>query len=99
MAHLTETTDWRFGITHSRMLAMIWSADARHARTQRAKLAYAQQLGKPIRLVCLGTTRLPEDLCAGYGDVQVARVGDQAEAGRQIQVWLAELDAREAADA
>jgi hypothetical protein len=95
MALLTETTDWRYGIAHSRMLCLIWSADARHARTQRAKLAYAQQLGKPIRLVCLGTTRLPEDLCAGYGDVQVARLGRAAEVGRQIGAWLEELNKRE----
>lgn len=92
MLHWTQTADWRYGIRHSRMFCLIWSPAPQYAPTQRAKLAYAQALGKPIRLLCLGATRLPEDVCAGYVDCQVARVGSQEEAAQQVQAWLAALE-------
>ena len=95
MSHLFATHDWRWAIRHSRLLCMAWSADPQDATTQREKLAYAQSLGRPIRLLCLDDTRLPEDLCVGYEDLQAARVASQEEGGRQIKAWLAELDARE----
>jgi hypothetical protein len=88
MARLYQGSDWRFGIARSRMLAMVWSAEAQHAQMQRQKLAYAMALRKPIRLLVLDGTRLPEDLCTGYADVQVARVSSARAAGQQIQDWL-----------
>jgi hypothetical protein len=88
MARLYQGSDWRFGIARSRMLAMVWSAEAQHAQMQRQKLAYAMALRKPIRLLVLDGTRLPEDLCTGYADVQVARVSSARAAGQQIREWL-----------
>jgi hypothetical protein len=89
---MTTTTDWRYGIRHSRMVCLIWSDLPKYQAIQRTKLAYAQELGKPIRLLCLEGNRLPEDLCAGYADVQTARVTTQADAAQQIQAWLRELE-------
>jgi hypothetical protein len=87
--------DWRWGLRHSRMLCLIWSARPEYAQIQRTKLAYAMQLGKPIRILVCGADCLPEDLCAGYADVQVARVAQADDAGPQVQRWLAALEARE----
>jgi hypothetical protein len=94
MPHIYDGTgraDWRSGLRQSRMLVMLWSAAPQHQALQRQKLAYAQQLGKPIRVLHLEHVRLPEDLCAGYADVQVAQVQTEREAVQQIQAWLAEL--------
>jgi hypothetical protein len=87
--------DWRWGLERSRLCVLLWSADPRHAALQRQKLAYAQQLGKPIRILLREGDRLPEDLCAGYADVETARVGSPATAGPLIQAWLDALDIRE----
>lgn len=92
MAIVTTTTDWRWGFQHSRIICMCWSAEPQHVRTQRAKLAYAMSLGKPIRVVTLGTTRVPEDLCMGYEDFQVARCADSAAIEAQLRAWLAPLE-------
>jgi hypothetical protein len=91
---MSTTTDWKYGIRHSRMLCLIWSDLPQYQTTQRKKLLYAQELGKPIRLLCLDGTRLPEDLCAGYADVQTARVTTQADGVQQIQAWLRDLEAQ-----
>ncbi len=92
MASMTQTTDWRWGFRNSRMVCLVWSPAPQHQALQRKKLAYAQALGKPIRLLRVGATRIPEDVCAGYADVQVARVASQAEMAAQIETWLAALD-------
>jgi hypothetical protein len=70
----------------------MWSPAPRHDATQRAKLAYAMALGKPIRILVRPGVQLPEDLCPGYGDVQVARVASDAAAGRQLAAWLEEVE-------
>ncbi len=92
MSQITQTLNWRYGVRHSRMMCMIWSPAPEHQETQRAKLAYAQALSKPIRLLCLGATRLPEDVCAGYADVQSARIRTKEDAARQISAWLVALE-------
>jgi hypothetical protein len=84
----SNTSDWRWGVRHSRLFLLIWSPAPQHARQQRAKLAYAQALDKPIRLLVVGQDRLPEDLCAGYGDLQVARITSPEDGAAQAQVWL-----------
>jgi hypothetical protein len=89
-----STTAWQFYLRHSRMLVMLWSAKGELGATQRAKLAYGMQLGKPIRLLALAPTRLPEDLCVGYGDVQGAQVTDTTQMQRQVHAWLEEVKAR-----
>lgn len=88
---VSQTNEWRFGIAHSRMFCMIWNAEPHYAGIQRQKLAYAMALGKPIRLLLTPGNCLPEDLCAGYADFQVARIQRPREVARQIQAWLAAL--------
>jgi hypothetical protein len=83
--------DWRHGVRHSRMFAMVWSSAPHHAATQRAKLAYAMQIGKPIRLLILPGNHVPEDLCAGYNDFQVAQLTTPQEGAAQLASWLEEL--------
>jgi hypothetical protein len=70
------------------MFAIVWSSAPEHAAIQRAKLAAAMQLGKPIRIIVLPGHDLPEDLCAGYGDCLVAHVTTPAQAEAQLQAWL-----------
>jgi len=91
---MITTTDWKYGIRRSRIFCMLWSDAPQYQAMQRERLAYAQRLGKPIRLLCVDATRLPEDLCKGYADVQTARMTTEEDATRQIQAWLRELEAR-----
>jgi hypothetical protein len=95
MARMAKTTDWRAAIQNSRMLCLFWSPAPAAAAIQRTQLAFAMALGKPIRLLLRTGTRLPEDLCVGYADLRVARVAHEADVGRQITVWLAELEEQE----
>jgi hypothetical protein len=91
---MTTATDWKYGIRRSRLFCLLWSDAPQYQAMQRERLAYAQRLGKPIRLLCVDATRLPEDLCAGYADVQTARVTTEEDTTRQIQAWLRELETR-----
>jgi hypothetical protein len=91
VSHIFTGPDWRYGVRHSCLFTMLWSSDPAHAATQREQLAYAMQLGKPIRLVVLPGNRLPEDLCAGYGDFQVAQFTTPEDAAAQLTSWLEEL--------
>lgn len=95
MVTVSTTNDWRFGVRHSRMFVQCWSAEPQYAHTQREKLAYAMALGKPIRIVTLGTTPLPDDLCVGYDDFQSARCADPEAIGPQVLAWLEALKQRE----
>ena len=93
MAHvLMETDDWRFAFDRARMITLLWSDRPPYQASQRAKLAYAMALGKPIRLLALGDTRFPEDLCVGYADLKTACGLTQEALGPQVMQWLAELD-------
>jgi len=91
MAHIVTTDDWRWGFERSRIIVLVWSPAPAYAQTQREKLAYAMALGKPIRLLVLAPARVPEDLCAGYDDFEVARVTDQACVPAQVQAWMAAM--------
>ncbi len=88
MTRIYDGHDWRYGFRHSRIVCLIWSAEPRHAEIQRQKLAYAQALGKPIRVLILAGERLPEDFCPGYADVQVARMESPAQTASQVKDWL-----------
>lgn len=85
---------WREGIRRSRLFVMVWSDAPQYLGIQHDKLAYAMSLGKPVRLLVLEGNRVPEDLCAGYADVQVAHFAqtEQEAAQRQLLAWLEELD-------
>jgi hypothetical protein len=83
--------DWRYGVRHSLLCVVVWSSDPARAAPQREKLAYAMQLGKPIRVVALPGERLPEDLCVGYNDFHVAHCTTPEDTGAQIMTWLEEL--------
>jgi hypothetical protein len=92
-AQAADRAAWQEGYRRSRLIVLLWDA-AQPGITFLEKLAYAQQLGKPIRLLCLDATPVPDDLCAGYADVQTARVAEPDEGGAQILRWVAELDER-----
>lgn len=90
--------DWRTAITRSRIFLLVWSATtARHGHVWQ-HLAYAQRLGKPIRVLLLGDARLPEDFCAGYADVETARVTTPEEGATQTQRWLDAVTCQEGRD-
>lgn len=91
-----ETFDWRKALRYSRIYVCLWSAaQARHYTTLQQRFAYAQQLRKPVRILRMDTTPLPEDLCVGYADVQVARCATSAQGAAQVDQWLEEVLARE----
>ncbi len=75
----------------SRIIVLLWDA-AQPTAVFVERLAYAMQLGKPIRLLRLDDTRVPEDLGGGYADLETARVHGEGDGLRQIEVWLEALD-------
>jgi hypothetical protein len=85
-----ERADWQEGYRRSRLIVLVWDA-AQPGPAFDARLAYAQQLGTPIRLLCLDDTPVPAALGAGVADWATARVDSPEAGGRQIQRWLAEL--------
>jgi hypothetical protein len=80
--------DWRWGISQVRLFCMLWGHASAHDPMQHTHLAYAMHLGKPIRILILPGARLPEDLCAGYADLQVAHIKEPEEGAEHIQAWL-----------
>lgn len=84
--------EWREGFAHSRLIVLGWNPAPHYDAAQRARLAYAMALGKPIRLFVRAGDRLPPDLCAGYADLQVAPWTGADAMQRQILAWLAALE-------
>jgi hypothetical protein len=97
MTDMYTDDDWRSGFAHSKMVVLMWSPRPALQADQRERLAYAMQLGKPIRLLVMAGDRLPEDVCAGYADFAVWRVkeGDQEQVARQIVAELVHAEAQD----
>lgn len=92
-AQAADRAAWQEGYRRSGLIVLLWNA-AQGGPAFCERVAYAQQLGKPIRLLCLDATPVPEDLCAGYADVQTARVAEPDAGGAQILRWVEELEER-----
>lgn len=68
-------------------VCLVTRAWLRDPHTQ-AQAAYAQQLGKPMRLLRWPGVHLPEDLLARVQDLQTAPHTTEAGDAAQIQRWL-----------
>lgn len=80
----------RHAIRHSQLFVCVVGADSMVDAQTEARAAYAQQCGRPVRVLLAQGARLPETAFQGIADVQVARTqggeGDLA----QIRAWLEE---------
>jgi hypothetical protein len=87
---------WQLACQRGRVFVLVWSrAGASHLSEMRRKLAYAQQLQKPIRILRTDGPPIPEDLCLGHQDLQTAYAPTPEDAVRQIERWLDEITQRE----
>jgi hypothetical protein len=80
-----ERDAWQEGIARSRLVVVLWDQSSAAGNFER--LAYAQQLGKPIRILQVDDTPLPDHLALGAADFQAARVHSLEDGARQLAHW------------
>jgi hypothetical protein len=93
MATMAKHT-WRDDMCHSRLCVLVYNDHPKNDAFFRERVAYAMGWDKPIRLLVMPGSRVPEDLCAGYGDLAIALVTHTEADGDQVRRWLAEVEER-----
>jgi hypothetical protein len=88
---VTCDRDWQRVIRRCRLFIVVWSQAAAASPHMTDQLAYAEAIGKPIRLLRVDTTRIPEDAFAATTDVASAWADTPEAAQAQIETWLAAL--------
>lgn len=78
-------------IHQGRLFVCVWSAASPGNTHQSAAVAYANAIGKPVRVLVTKGVRLPENAFLGVTDLEIAHV-DTPEAGAaQLMAWMEAL--------